>query len=150
MLLTTFSGYTNVATALLEKIPYTMDDLSKLDHHGDTALQSALAEGAFKCVELLIDKLAPETTLLQIEDVRMDNLVLALVLSSNVPYNSKPGSLQDAFEYSTLKLLSRLLDIVMEHTSFTMHWLTRQNSARETDSLGLWLWRVVAFMKHNL
>jgi ankyrin repeat protein len=79
MLLAAFSGYTNVVTALLEKIPYTMDDLSKMDHHGDTALHSALAEGAFKCVELLIDKLTPETTLLQIEDVRMDNLVSALV-----------------------------------------------------------------------
>jgi ankyrin repeat protein len=38
-----FSGYTNVVTALLEKIPYTMDDFNKLDHH---TLHSALAEGA--------------------------------------------------------------------------------------------------------
>jgi ankyrin repeat protein len=71
-----FTGYTNVVTALLEKIPYTMDDFNKLDHH---TLHSALAEGAFK-----------------IEDVCMDNLVSALVLSSNVPHkSSKPGSLQD-------------------------------------------------------
>jgi len=53
----------------------------------------------------------------------------------------------DAFEYSTLKRLSRLLDIVMQHK--LCYALTRQNSARETDSLGLWLRRVVAFMKHK-
>ena len=78
-------GYDCIVNALLEKVVFDVDQLNKLNHRGEMALQLALLNGHFSCVRLFMKKCDTDT-LLRLRDAEENNALALLAQFTDVRY----------------------------------------------------------------